>query len=83
MGTVNKMDYKSVDEHREEVIKLLNKLNERQLTIFKHMARVDNHLEKLNGKVAEHELKLMEIKTWGGVAIFAMPILINIIMRVM
>ena len=77
------MDYQSVDEHREEVIKLLTKLNERQLTIFKHMARVDKHLEKLNGKVAEHELKLMEIKTWGGVAIFAMPILINMLMRVL
>ena len=70
-----------VEQHREEVVRLLTSLDERQKTIFKHIERIDNHLEKLNGNVAIHEKELTVIKTWGGVALFAMPIIINIIMR--
>ena len=71
-----------VDEHREEVIRLLTVLNERQSSIFKHIERIDKHLEKLNSKVATHERELTMIKTWGGVAMFAVPILINIALKV-
>jgi hypothetical protein len=71
------------EAHREEVIRLLTRLNERQVSIFKHIERIDKHLEKVNGKVAEHETKLVEIKTWGGVAMFAVPIIVNMLMRMM
>ena len=71
------------EQHREEVIRLLTRLNERQVSIFKHIERIDKHLDKVNGKVAEHETKLVEIKTWGGVAMFAVPIIVNILMRMM
>ena len=71
-----------VEKHREEVIRLLTKLNERQKSIFVHIERIDKHLEKLNGNVAIHEKDLTVIKTWGGVALFAMPIIINLIMQV-
>jgi hypothetical protein len=73
----------SVEKHREEVIRLLTRLNERQVSIFKNIERIDKHLEKVNGKVAEHETKLVEIKTWGGVAMFAVPIIVNVLMRMM
>ena len=72
-----------VEQHREEVIRLLTRLNERQVSIFKHIERIDKHLEKVNGKVAEHESRLVEIKTWGGVAMFSIPIIVNLIMKVM
>jgi hypothetical protein len=71
------------EQHREEVIRLLTRLNERQVSIFKNIERIDKHLEKVNGKVAEHETKLIEIKTWGGVAMFAVPIIVNVLMRMM
>ena len=71
----------NLEHHREEVIRLLTSLDERQRTIFKHIERIDNHLEKLNGNVAIHEKELTIIKTWGGVALFAMPIIINLIMK--
>ena len=74
---------KVVEQHREEVIRLLTMLNERQVSIFKNIERIDKHLEKVNGKVAEHESRLVEIKTWGGVAMFAIPIIVNLIMKVM
>ena len=72
-----------VEQHREEVIRLLTSLDERQVSIFKHIERIDKHLDKVNGKVAEHESKLVEIKTWGGVAMFAIPIIVNLVMKVM
>ena len=71
------------EQHREEVIRLLTRLNERQVSIFKNIERIDKHLEKVNGKVAEHETKLVAIKTWGGVAMFAVPIIVNMLMRMM
>ncbi len=71
------------EAHREEVIRLLTRLNERQVSIFKHIERIDKHLDKVNGKVAEHESRLVEIKTWGGVAMFAIPIIVNLVMKVM
>ena len=71
------------EAHREEVIRLLTRLNERQVSIFKNIERIDKHLEKVNGKVAEHESRLVEIKTWGGVAMFAIPIIVNLVMKVM
>ena len=83
MAMVSNMDYESIDKHREHVIRLLTKLNERQITIFKHIERIDKHLDKVNGKVAEHESRLVEIKTWGGVAMFAIPIIVNLVMKVM
>ena len=73
----------NLEQHREEVIRLLTSLDERQKTIFKHIERIDIHLDKLNGNVAIHEKELTVIKTWGGVALFAMPIIINLIMRIM
>ncbi len=71
------------EKHREEVIRLLTRLNERQVSIFKHIERIDKHLDKVNGKVAEHEKSLVEIRTWGGIAMFAVPIIVNMLMRVM
>ena len=71
-----------VSDHREEVIRLLTQLNERQKSIFKKIEVVDIHLEKLNGKVADHEKTLVMVKTWGTAALVTLPILINIIMKV-
>lgn len=71
-----------VSDHREEVIRLLTQLNERQKSIFKKIEVVDKHLEKLNGKVADHEKTLVTVKTWGAAALVTLPIIINIIMKV-
>tara|TARA_X000001382_G_C3148185_1_gene172031 strand:- start:100 stop:324 length:225 start_codon:yes stop_codon:yes gene_type:complete len=67
--------------HREEVIRLLTKLDERQLTIFKHLKRIDVHLDNLNGQVSRHEKTLIQIKTWGAMSLITLPIIINIIME--
>jgi hypothetical protein len=71
-----------VEQHREEVIKHLTKLNERQITIFHRVEKIEKHLELLNGKTNTNNIEIAKIKTWGGVALFAMPIIINLIMKV-
>ena len=71
------------EQHREEVIKYLTKLNERQITIFHRVSRIEKHLDTLNGKTNNNNVEIAKIKTWGGVALFAIPILINLIMKVM
>ena len=72
-----------VNEHREEVIRLLTALHERQKTIFERIERIDRHLEKLNGKVAEHENSITTMRTWGSVAVFTIPLIISIIIKVL
>ena len=70
-----------VEEYRAEMKTLLVRLDTRQEEIYHRLARIDLHLEKLNSKVAIHESDLVRIKTIGMVAVIAVPIIINVIMR--
>ncbi len=70
-----------VSDYRDEMMSLLIKVDTRQEEILNRLKAIDNHLEKLNGKVADHESSLVRIKTIGMVGIFAIPITINLIMR--
>jgi hypothetical protein len=69
------------DNHREEVIQFLTKLNERQITIFNRVAKIEQHLEKLNGSTMKNSLVIERIKTWGSIGLFAIPLLINLVLR--
>ena len=72
-----------VEQHREEVIRFLTKLNERQITIFHRIDKIEKHLGMLNGKTNSNNVEIEKIKTWGGIALFALPIIINLIMGAM
>ena len=72
---------KNVNEYRTETTAMLVKLNERQISIFKSLQRIDKHLEKLNGKVEKNENSVTIIKTWGAAMVFVVPIVITLIMR--
>ena len=69
------------DNHREEVIQFLTKLNERQITIFNRVAKIEQHLEKFNGSTMKNSLVIERIKTWGSIGLFAIPLLINLVLR--
>ena len=69
------------DNHREEVIKYLTKLNERQITIFNRIDAIEKHLEKLNGTTIKNSLVIERIKTWGSIGLFTIPLIINIALR--
>jgi len=65
----------------KDVYALLVKFDERQRTIFKQLNRIESHLKSLNGKVAEHERTIIELRTIGTVAIILIPILVSYVMR--
>ena len=66
---------------QEDLYGIMVKLDERQKTIFNTLIRVEKHLEKLNGKVAEHETSIAKMQVWGSVAVITFPLIANIIMR--
>ena len=70
-----------VEDYRNEVTARLVKLDERQISIFKQLQRIDKHLEKLNNKVGSHDTDLTIVKTWGAVGVLVVPMIISIIMR--
>ena len=67
--------------NEKDLYGMMVKFDERQKTIFNMLARVEKHLEKLNGKVANHETQLAKMQVWGTVAVVSFPIIVNIIMR--
>jgi len=78
-----KEEKEMTQEQHTEIIRLLTKLNERQITLFNNMKRIDSHLARQNSKVEQHEKSLVVIKTYGSVALIILPIIVNIIMRMM
>jgi|TARA_R100000315_G_C5217792_1_gene130405 hypothetical protein len=69
------------EEYRDEMHSLLVKVSTRQEEMIHRVGRIEKHLERINGRVAEHEASLIRIKTIGMVAIFIIPITVNILMR--
>ena len=70
-----------LDEYRDEVIQKLTRVDTRQEEMIYRIGRIEKHLEKLNGHVADHEKALTVVKTWGSVGLVILPLMINIIMR--
>ena len=70
-----------LDEYRYEVIQKLTRVDTRQEEMIYRIGRIEKHLEKLNGHVADHEKALTVVKTWGSVGLVILPLMINMIMR--
>jgi hypothetical protein len=70
-----------VEDYRNEVTARLVKLDERQISIFKQLQRIDKHLSKLNGKVERHGVDIERIKTYGSFAVLIIPIVVSIVLR--
>lgn len=70
-----------VNDYREEMRNLLIKVDTRQEEMYHRVGRIEKHLERINGKVAEHEASLIKIKTVGMIAVFVIPLTINVVMR--
>ena len=70
------------DYRNKDLYAMMVKFDERQRTIFNMLHRVEKHLERLNGKVAEHETSLTKLRTIGAVAVVSVPVIVNVIMRI-
>ena len=71
----------SVAEYRAENTARLVKLEERQISIFKTLQRIEKHIEKINGQVQDNKTNLTKITTVGSIGILIMPVIVSIIMR--
>ena len=65
----------------KDIYALLVKHDERLKNIYSVLNRVEKHLEKLNGKVENHEKSIAKMQVLGTVAVVSLPIITNIIMR--
>ena len=72
----------TVAEYRAGNTARLIKLEERQISIFKTLQRVEKHIEKINGQVQDNKTNLTKITTVGFIGILIMPVIVSIIMRV-
>ena len=71
----------TVAEYRAENTARLVKLEERQISIFKTLQRVEKHIEKINGQVQENKTNLAKIGTVGSIGILVVPVVVSIIMK--
>jgi hypothetical protein len=71
----------TVAEYRAENTARLVKLEERQISIFKTLQRIETHIEKINGQVQENKTNLAKIGTVGSIGILVVPVIVSIIMR--
>ena len=70
-----------VEKYRDDIMNLLVKVDTRQEELYHRVLRIEKHLERLNGKVAEQEKKLTSIWSYGVAFIFIASAGINLIMR--
>ena len=76
---MKKMD---VNTYRNETTEKLVKLEERQISIFKTLQKIEKHLDKLNGQTTSNTYSIIRFKTYGSAALLVIPIIVTLIMRV-
>ena len=73
----------TVSEYRAENTARLVKLEERQISIFKTLQRVERNIDKINGQVQDNKTNLTKIGTIGSICVFVIPIIISVAMRLL
>ena len=71
----------TVAEYRAENTARLVKLEQRQISIFKILQRVEGSIDKINGQVQENKTNLTKIGTVGSIGIVTIPVIVSIIMK--
>lgn len=70
-----------MEDHKQKIFSMLVQLNERQKTIFNRLVAIEKRLDQINGKVAEHEVELTRIMTWGAIVVIVLPLVIHYITK--
>ena len=73
----------TVAEYRAGNTARLVKLEERQISIFKTLQRVERNIDKINGQVQDNKTNLTKIGTIGSICVFVIPIVVSIVMRLL
>ena len=70
-----------VEDYRNDIRDLLVRVDTRQEEMHHRIGRIEKHLEKLNGKVADPDKKLTSLWSYGVAIVFVASVCINLIMR--
>ena len=70
-----------VEEYRNDIRDLLIRIDTRQEEMHHRIGRIEKHLEKLNGQTGKNSDAIIMFKTWGSAALFIVPIVVTLIMR--
>ena len=73
----------TVAEYRAGNTAKLVKLEERQISIFKTLQRVEKNIDKINGQVQDNKTNLTKIGTIGSICVFVIPIIVSVVMRLL
>ena len=73
----------TVSEYRAENTARLVKLEDRQISIFKTLQRVEKNIDKINGQVQDNKTNLTKIGTIGSICVFVIPIIVSVVMRLL
>jgi len=73
----------TVSEYRAENTARLVKLEERQISIFKTLQKVEKNIDKINGQVQDNKTNLTKIGTIGSICVFVIPIIVSVVMRLL
>ena len=73
----------NVNDYRTETTAKLVKLDERQISIFKTLQRVEKNIDKINGQVQDNKTNLTKIGTIGSICVFVIPIVVSVVMRLL
>jgi len=71
----------NVTEHREKVLIALTEIQGDIKYLKESAEKSEHHLEKINGRILDHDRSITRIKTWGTVALILLPIIVNALVR--
>lgn len=71
-----------LDDYREKIQHDISEIKGDMKVLIEINTRQDLHLEKLNGKVGEHEEFKIKTKTWGSMALIIFPLVISLLVKV-
>ena len=71
----------NLSDYRTDVTSRLVKLEERQISIFKSLQRIEKGMDKVDIKVNRHDHVITQIQTYGTVAVLVIQVIVSIIMR--
>ena len=71
----------SLIEYRTSITAKLVKLEERQISIFKSLQRIEKGMDKVDIKINRHDHVITQIQTYGTVGVLVIPVIVSIIMR--
>tara|TARA_R110000824_G_scaffold163365_1_gene339118 strand:- start:404 stop:649 length:246 start_codon:yes stop_codon:yes gene_type:complete len=79
---MEKTDYKEeLFRYQRDTGERIVAIEQRVISIFKSVSRLEAHAEKQNGRLQKAESQIITMMTVGTVCVFTIPLVVTILMR--